>query len=98
MGDMHAFPTVQQLQAVTDEDLRSNGFGYRAAYIAETASLLHEKESETDRTGVRYDTALLQPEEYHRATDCALGNSPVNSYWGVKRESWSNSHRKYTQQ
>ena len=51
MGDMHAFPTVEQLQDITEEDLRNNGFGYRAAYIAETASLLHEKPSETDRTG-----------------------------------------------
>lgn len=38
---MYAFPTIDQLQAVTDEDLRANGFGYRAAYIRSTAQQLH---------------------------------------------------------
>lgn len=38
---MYAFPTIEQLQAVTDEDLRANGFGYRAAYIRTTAQQLH---------------------------------------------------------
>eukprot|EP00892_Ulva_mutabilis_P000326 jgi/Ulvmu1/10294/UM060_0096.1 len=38
----HAFPTIEQLQAATEADLRENGFGYRAAYICKTAQQLHE--------------------------------------------------------
>lgn len=38
---MHAFPTIEQLQAATEEALRENGFGYRAAYICKTAQQLH---------------------------------------------------------
>lgn len=60
MSDMHAFPTVEQLQAVTEDDLRSNGFGYRAAYIAQTACLLHEKAApHSDTTGAFGTVSLL---------------------------------------
>lgn len=37
----HAFPSIMQLQAATEESLRSAGFGYRARYIVETAAALH---------------------------------------------------------
>lgn len=58
MGDMHAFPTVEQLQAATEEDLRANGFGYRAGYIAEAARQLHDKGSDSDEKG-RFKTMLM---------------------------------------
>ena len=36
----YAFPTVEQLQAATEADLRQHGFGYRARYIVETVRML----------------------------------------------------------
>lgn len=39
----NAFPTIEQLSAATEADLRSAGFGYRARYIVESAKMLAAK-------------------------------------------------------
>ena len=43
MADWHAFPTLEQLAAASDEQLRALGFGYRAAYIVAAVSHLADK-------------------------------------------------------
>lgn len=40
---LFTFPTLTQLQAATEEDLRSAGFGYRARYVVEAIEQLNEK-------------------------------------------------------
>ena len=80
MGDMHAFPTVEQLQAATEDDLRANGFGYRAAYIAEAARQLHDKGCEGDGKG--RPTKLMQ----------AVGNVAMSSSATVKRCDREHNH------
>ncbi|KAF0686734.1 Aste57867_21482 [Aphanomyces stellatus] len=40
--DWYAFPTVDQLKAIDEADLRSLGFGYRAQFIVKSATILHE--------------------------------------------------------
>ncbi|KAE9587198.1 putative DNA-(apurinic or apyrimidinic site) lyase [Lupinus albus] len=39
----HAFPTLEQLSLVSEEDLRKAGFGYRAKYIIGTVNALQSK-------------------------------------------------------
>jgi len=39
----YAFPTIERLAQVPDEELRALGLGYRARFIRETATLLLEK-------------------------------------------------------
>lgn len=45
VGDLsfHAFPTLEQLKEVREEDLRSDGFGYRAKFITGTVESLMSK-------------------------------------------------------
>ncbi len=38
--DIYTFPTMEQLQKVTKEELESLGFGYRAGYIVDTIQVL----------------------------------------------------------
>lgn len=47
---MYAFPTMQQLQAATEAELKELGFGYRAAYICKTCAQLAVKQQETNGT------------------------------------------------
>ena len=37
---LHTFPTLKQLSHATEEELRANGFGYRAKFIVDTATML----------------------------------------------------------
>ncbi|EQC37222.1 hypothetical protein, variant [Saprolegnia diclina VS20] len=39
---LHAFPTLAQLQAIQEPELRTLGFGYRAQYIVKSAAILHD--------------------------------------------------------
>lgn len=39
----YAFPSLEQLQAATEESLREASFGYRARYIVETVQLLTDR-------------------------------------------------------
>lgn len=39
----HAFPTLEQLAAATEEELRAAGFGYRAKYIVAATEVLRSK-------------------------------------------------------
>jgi N-glycosylase/DNA lyase len=39
----YAFPTIQRLSEVKEEELRALGFGYRAKFIVKTAQLLQEQ-------------------------------------------------------
>ena len=48
LGDFYSFPTVDQLRAATEEDLREMGFGYRAKFIAGSVSALIAKEGGAD--------------------------------------------------
>ncbi|MCI12280.1 N-glycosylase/DNA lyase OGG1-like, partial [Trifolium medium] len=41
--DFHAFPTLQQLSLVSEQQLRNAGFGYRAKYIVGTVNALQLK-------------------------------------------------------
>lgn len=38
----YTFPTLRQLECATEEDLRKNGFGYRAKFIVGTIKMLNE--------------------------------------------------------
>lgn len=40
---LYAFPTLEQLEAATEEELRDNGFGYRARYIVAAVEELNSK-------------------------------------------------------
>ncbi|KAI3435875.1 hypothetical protein D9Q98_001933 [Chlorella vulgaris] len=40
---LHAFPTLEQLSAVTEEQLRGDGFGYRAKYVTGSVAQLLDK-------------------------------------------------------
>ena len=40
---LYAFPTLEQLKAATEEELRDNGFGYRARYIVAAVEELNAK-------------------------------------------------------
>ena len=48
LGDFYSFPTVDQLRAATETDLRGMGFGYRAKFIAGSVSALIAKEGGAD--------------------------------------------------
>ncbi|KDO29358.1 hypothetical protein SPRG_05894 [Saprolegnia parasitica CBS 223.65] len=39
---LHAFPTLAQLTAIQEAELRTLGFGYRAQYIVKSAQILHD--------------------------------------------------------
>ena len=39
---VYTFPTITQLRAATEEELRANGFGYRAKFIVGTAKMLDD--------------------------------------------------------
>ncbi|AES72311.2 8-oxoguanine-DNA glycosylase [Medicago truncatula] len=41
--DFHAFPTLNQLSLVSEQQLRDAGFGYRAKYITGTVNVLQSK-------------------------------------------------------
>ncbi|KAK7282698.1 hypothetical protein RIF29_11679 [Crotalaria pallida] len=41
--EFHAFPTLEQLSSVSEEELRKAGFGYRAKYIVGTVNALQSK-------------------------------------------------------
>lgn len=42
-GPFYAFPTLEQLAVATEDELRSNGFGYRAKFITGTVAALSAK-------------------------------------------------------
>ena len=44
---LYTFPTLKQLSVATEEELRANGFGYRAKFIVETTKLLVKLDEET---------------------------------------------------
>lgn len=56
----HAFPTPEALALATEEELRAMGLGYRAKYIAKTATLLSEARRLTKEKELR---PLTQEEE-----------------------------------
>lgn len=42
-GPFYTFPTLEQLKAATEEELRANGFGYRAKFITGSVAALSAK-------------------------------------------------------
>jgi len=62
LAEQRRFPGVERLAAVTEEELRSAGFGYRAASLPKVAALLRE------RGGDAYVWSL-QDAEYEEARD-----------------------------
>ena len=42
-GERYAFPSPEQLAALSEEDLKKCGAGYRAAYIAETSKVIADR-------------------------------------------------------
>jgi 3-methyladenine DNA glycosylase/8-oxoguanine DNA glycosylase len=44
VGQFHAFPSLEQLRCATEQELRDNGFGYRARYIVDSVQMLNEME------------------------------------------------------
>jgi 3-methyladenine DNA glycosylase/8-oxoguanine DNA glycosylase len=60
---LYAFPTLEQLKAATEEELRDSGFGYRARYIVAAVEKLNSKPDGgaawlTSLRKVPYDAAL----------------------------------------
>jgi 3-methyladenine DNA glycosylase/8-oxoguanine DNA glycosylase len=47
-GVYYAFPSLAQLAAATEDELRALGFGYRAKFITGAARVLHEKDGGGD--------------------------------------------------
>lgn len=56
---LHSFPSIEQLQRATDDDLRDMGFGYRAKYIIGSRDILLEK------GGLDYLLSLRSQKEDH---------------------------------
>lgn len=51
--DFYSFPSLEDLQKVTEQDLRNAGFGYRANYLVETIKTIKEKGGEEYLRGLR---------------------------------------------
>ncbi|OQR97872.1 N-glycosylase/DNA lyase [Achlya hypogyna] len=59
---LHAFPTLAQLRAIEEADLRTMGFGYRAQYIVKSAKILEDLGGDEYLAGLRQnpDAAHVQ--------------------------------------
>ena len=71
-----AFPTPDQLARATEEDLRRLGLGYRAPYVAETASMVSDGIDPTEATSYSYEAAREYLTQYpgigNKVADCVL--------------------------
>ncbi|KAH9129390.1 hypothetical protein AeMF1_000569 [Aphanomyces euteiches] len=63
-AEWFAFPTVSQLKAIDESELRSLGFGYRAQFIVKSAEILHELGGPEYLEGLR---AIPDPAEVQTA-------------------------------
>ena len=60
----HTFPTLRQLERATEEDLRENGFGYRAKFIVGAVRMLNEGGAYRDAVPPADGGAAMSGEEW----------------------------------
>jgi len=70
--ELYEFPCISQLQSITEEDLRTMGFGYRAAYLVETI-----RKVSTEADGAETWLQGLRKLEQGETSDFEIKNSLV---------------------
>ncbi|CAI5979588.1 unnamed protein product [Closterium sp. NIES-64] len=56
----HAFPSLSRLSSLSEPYLRERGFGYRAAFIVQTACQLHQMQATSGTSGSEWLQAMRQ--------------------------------------
>ncbi|CAI5487460.1 unnamed protein product [Closterium sp. Naga37s-1] len=56
----HAFPSLHRLSSLSEPYLRERGFGYRAAFIVQTACQLHQMQATSGTSGSEWLQAMRQ--------------------------------------
>ncbi len=72
--EIHAFPTVEELASLKQEDFETLGAGYRSAYLYKTAQMLLEKNELHTLVHMGYDAAIEELTKFmgvgRKVADC----------------------------